>query len=219
VGNYQISLTAKNNFGCENTIVKSISPFEQYLDVAILDIITTIQNNYLVTSVIIANIGNTDVTSMELYATIKDGPMIKENWSGILKAASINTIQLNSAAYLEKEKDFICVSVLKPNTKDDEIAENNKLCKAINDNQFKALDPYPNPSNDDVTFTFIIPNDKNLTITIYDMFGSIVRNAFSTYLTKGLQTIEINTVELTSGMYACKMQYEGQTVVKTFIKQ
>jgi PKD repeat protein len=217
--NYQISLTARNNFGCEKTIVKTFDVFDQYLDVAILDITTSLQNNFLSITAKIANTGNTDVTDMEFYIKVKNGPALKENWSGLLQASSIISYKLSSSAYIENEKDYVCVSVLKPNGMDDQVSSNNELCKALDESEFKVLDIYPNPSTDILTLPFIIPAaEKMLTVTIYNVNGDIVKNAFSGYLSNGLQMLVINTVELTSGLYACKIEYENQTVIKTFIK-
>lgn len=217
--NYQISLKARNNFGCEKTIIKTFDVFEQYLDVAILDITTSLQNNFLSITAKIANTGNTDVTDMEFYIKVKNGPALKENWSGVFQASSIISYKLSSSAYIENEKDYVCVSVLKPNGIDDQVSSNNELCKALDESEFKVLDIYPNPSTDMLTIPFIIPASENLlTITIYNVNGEIVKNAFSDYLSNGLQMLIINTVELTSGFYACKIEYENQTVIKTFIK-
>jgi len=218
-GNYQISLIAKNNFGCEKSVTKMINIFEQYLDIAIIDLSVSMQNNFLNLTAKIANTGNTDITSMEFYTNIKDGPLVKENWTGLLQAANIISYNLTSSTYLENEKDVVCVSVLKPNGVDDEVSENNKFCRALDESEFKALTPYPNPSKDILTLPFIIPDERKLTITIYNANGNVVKNAYSGYLGKGLQLVIINTVELTSGLYACRIEYENQTVVKTFIKQ
>ncbi|MGQ0828878.1 MAG: PKD domain-containing protein [Bacteroidota bacterium] len=218
-GNYSVSLIGRNNFGCETSVTKTINVLEDYIDVAITDIATSLQNNFLNLTATIVNTGNTDVTSMEFYINVKDGAVVKENWTGLLKAANIINYNLSSSAYLGSEKDYVCVSVLKPNGVDDEVSENNKLCEALDESEFKVLDLYPNPlSSDLLTIPFIIPVEKDLTITIYNVNGDIVKNAYSGYLSKGLQLVTINTLELTSGLYACKIEYENQTIIKTFLK-
>ncbi|MBA3706784.1 MAG: T9SS type A sorting domain-containing protein, partial [Bacteroidetes bacterium] len=178
---------------------------------------TTLQNNFLNITVKIANTGNVNINNMEFFVNVNDGPMVKENWTGLLKS-NIISYNLSSSVYLGDERDYVCVSVLRPNGKDDEVAKNNKLCKALDESEFKVLDIYPNPSTDFLTIPFIMPAEKMLTITIYNINGDIVRNAYSGYLSNGLQMVVLNTLELTSGLYACKIKYENQTVIKTFIK-
>ena len=218
-GSFAISLTAMNNFGCEHTKIKTIPILRRLVDVAIIAIYDTLQNNYLNTSAQLVNLGTTDITSMEIYITVNNGPAIKENWTGVLPSSTIISYKSTSSVYLKDAGHYVCLTIENPNHVADENPANNKLCEALDLSVFQILDMYPNPSNEVITIPLIIPELKNLNITIYDANGKKVKSVYSGNIDKGLQLITINVMELNSGFYGCKVEYGNESFVKKFIKK
>lgn len=218
-GSFAISLTAMNNFGCEQTKIKIIPILRRLIDVAVMAIYDTLQNNFLTTSAQIVNLGTTDITSMDIYISVNNGPAIKENKTVSIPSSGIYLYKSNSSIYLEDAIHFVCLTIENPNHLPDENPANNQLCEALDLSAFQILDIYPNPSNDLITLPLIIPEQRNLNITIYDANGKVVRSVYSGNIDKGLQLITINVSELNSGFYGCKIEYGNQTFVKKFIKR
>lgn len=218
-GSFAISLSARDNFGCEQTKIKIIPILRRLVDVAIMAIYDTLQNNYLNTSAQIVNLGTTDITSMDIYITVNNGPAIKENWTGLLQSSTIISYKSGSSVYLKDATHYVCLTIENPNHVADENPANNKLCEALDVSVFQILDMYPNPSNEVITLPLIIPELKNLIITIYDANGKKVKSAYSGNIDKGLQLITINIMELNSGFYGCKIEYGNESFIKKFIKK
>src|ERR1035437_1511146 len=129
---------------------------------------------------------------MEIYINVNNGSSIKENWTGLLHSSTIISYKSSSSIYLKDAAHYVCLTIENPNHVADENPANNELCEALDLSVFQFLDIYPNPSNDLITLPLIIPELKNLNITIYDANGKVVKSAYSGNIEKGLQLITIN---------------------------
>lgn len=87
-----------------------------------------------------------------------------------------------------------------------------------NNPTFKSeIDVYPNPSSDYTTFEFELGNSSNITLSIFDIRGKLVKN-----LSYGKQPIgtfkqTINVSDLKSGIYLAKIQSGSSSKVTKFI--
>ena len=130
-GSFNILLTAINNFGCEQTKVKTIPILRRLIDIAVLAIYDTLQNNFLTTSAQFVNLGTTDITSMDIYISVNNGPAIKDKWTGLIHSSALYTYNPVSSIYLEDAAHFVCLTIENPNHVADENPANNKLCEAL----------------------------------------------------------------------------------------
>lgn len=64
---------------------------------------------------------------------------------------------------------------------------------------------YPNPFSSTTTLEFNLSETKNVSISITDVMGRIVKTIQTKYLQQGNNKIEINLSELTNGIYFCKI--------------
>jgi len=216
-GTYQMSLIAVNNFGCSDTANSNFIVVPRRVDVAILDFSTTFQNNYLDITAQLKNKGTVDVTTMDLYVQVNNGPVIKEKWTGNL--TGIMLYPFNTSMNLEDIKNhYICIEAKNPNSVDDEYPLDNSMCKAIDISGLQVIEPFPNPSNGIITLPIIIPEKDELTITLTDARGKIVQYAYSGLIDEGLQMITIYTEGIASGIYACKIEYKNSLIIKKIIK-
>ncbi len=87
------------------------------------------------------------------------------------------------------------------------------------DPSVSSLVIYPNPTNEDVIAHFELKKYAQLTVSLSDLTGRIVKS-FSTALNVGSQNLPIPMRDLPKGIYVLKMRAEeGQGVVRKIVKQ
>jgi PKD repeat protein len=218
-GSFKVTLTIKNNLGCVNAVSKTVNSLKKLVDVKVQDISAVFKNDFLNITVQLVNKGTADITKLDLYIKVNDGPEVKEEWSGLLLRGGALIHTFKASVSLKDDNHYVCVTAANPNGLDDEDPSNNKLCKGINVNTFQVFELYPNPVKEaiSVTLPLVIPKKELLTITIYDCNGKFVKTAFSEVLTEGLQLVNISVIGLKSGLYACKIEYRKESVIKKMI--
>lgn len=75
---------------------------------------------------------------------------------------------------------------------------------------------YPNPATNNVNVNFDLLDNKNVNVVIYDVLGNEVYNN-STEMTKGLQTLQVNTSILSSGVYYLTLVVDNAKETKKLI--
>ncbi len=82
-------------------------------------------------------------------------------------------------------------------------------------NEFKLFQNYPNPFNPVTTLQFIIPEEGNVKIILYDILGNETKTLFNDNVISGSYNITIDGSDLSSGTYFVKMLTKsGQQVIK-----
>jgi PKD repeat protein len=218
-GIYKPFLTARNTLGCSDTASGVITILKRRMDVAMGDFVATLQNGFLNLNGLITNKGTADVLAMDIYIKIAGGATIRESWTGrLLKGATVmNTFK--TSIQMEDLDHFICVTLANPNGFADEYPPDNERCEALDVSEFKVLEIYPNPVADMVTIPVVAPEAGNVNITLYDAQGQLIRTVYSGIALKGLQLIALETHDLNSGLYSCKIEYVDYVIVKKIIKK
>lgn len=70
-----------------------------------------------------------------------------------------------------------------------------------NELKFELIQNYPNPFNNFTRIRFVLEQKRNVLITIYNILGEPVKQFINKELKKGYHEIDINSAELTSGIY------------------
>jgi ligand-binding sensor domain-containing protein len=83
-------------------------------------------------------------------------------------------------------------------------AENQPLTEDIPIN----LEAYPNPFNSSTNIVYILPETDKIELSIYDILGRRIKQIFNGVSPKGKHVIQINSSELSSGVYICKLNYK-----------
>jgi PKD repeat protein len=218
IGNYPIQLKASTNFGCVSTQTNTITVSPEHVDVAIQNLSTFIQNNYLTISAQFLNYSSMDVTSMDILIEVSGVAAIKEKWTGLLVKNGLLLDTISGSIYATGDNHFVCVTLENPNGLQDEVPENNNTCRAMNESAFQILSLYPNPTHNTLTIPMVIPQSNTLNITLYNILGQQVQQVYATSINKGLQLITVDTGNLASGVYSLRFEYAGQVIVKKFMK-
>lgn len=92
-------------------------------------------------------------------------------------------------------------------------------------NQFSQIIPahytlsqnYPNPFNPSTMIRYDLPNDGNISIRVYDLFGKEVGILVSGFKNAGSYTVEFNGSNLSSGVYFYRLTTENYTEARKLI--
>jgi hypothetical protein len=68
-----------------------------------------------------------------------------------------------------------------------------------------ALSNYPNPFSSFTTISFSLPSEDNVTATLYDGLGHVVRHIASGPFAAGQYNIRLDRQELSDGFYDCEV--------------
>ena len=76
---------------------------------------------------------------------------------------------------------------------------------------------YPNPFNPSTTIRFSIPQTSNVKLSVYNVVGQEISVLINGNIEAGSHEATFNTVNLSSGVYLYKLQYEGLTLMKKML--
>lgn len=219
-GSYQISLLLTNNHGCKNLKTKTILAYNKRTDLSILDIFPTIQSDgYLDLMASLVNFGTTTITDFKINYMLTNGGQIKENWSGTLNAGAFYNYHFSGSA-LVKEADrnsIICVTISQVNGGIDDNIQNNNQCLALYIKDNSVLNPYPNPTNNNIVFPVTLKKNTNVTFEVINMLGESVL-VTSNIGNPGLNLILIPFDSLSSGCYGVKITIDDKVFIHKIIK-
>ena len=81
-----------------------------------------------------------------------------------------------------------------------------------------SLVVYPNPANTSANVSFTMNESNVLTATLYDILGNAVQSIINNKeFSKGAQTIEINTSDLSNGIYYISLEVNGTKETKKVV--
>jgi len=92
---------------------------------------------------------------------------------------------------------------------DDDEDEDEDEDVAVADSKVRLLDPVPNPFNPVTRFSYELPEEGFVTLTIYDVRGKLVERLVSEVKSAGTHTVEWNADRMPSGMYFYRMVAGG----------
>ncbi len=91
----------------------------------------------------------------------------------------------------------------------------NEYHSSIADGQadtYELLRAYPNPFNPTTTLEFVLNNNADTRLDLYDIRGRHVVNLLDTYQYSGKYTYQLNAITLSSGIYICRLSQNGITL-------
>jgi hypothetical protein len=81
-------------------------------------------------------------------------------------------------------------------------------------NCLSELTVYPNPAKDMAKLNFSLEKASKLTIAVYDQLGQLVQTVSNNQFNAGVNTIEINTIALNTGIYSIRIDAENGTLTQ-----
>jgi PKD repeat protein len=208
-GTFEIKLLATTEMGCSVYTFGSVKAIVPRVDIAVLELNATIENEFLNVSTVIQNRGTLDLENVELFYKANYGQPFKEVLSTTLASGQtlshnfVTQMQLNPAI----ELTHVCVTAL-PDVETDNVPENNEKCLTF-ENAFKAMHPYPNPVKEELIIEYIIPFDANVKIELFNQYGKVTNKLYNGTSKAGFNRHKFDAKTLSRGSYIYRIEYEG----------
>ncbi|MFH0867373.1 MAG: PKD domain-containing protein [Bacteroidota bacterium] len=219
---FTVMLVVTNSALCTDTAYQEIYIIPTTADVAVTDVVTLQQGEFLTVSAIIWNYGTRKIYELYLYAKASGGTMFMESWSDFVNPL----IPMNSMPYTFNAQfavppgqslDYVCVEAQIQNYIPDDVPENNEECITFNNN-FSAFIPYPAPSKDEINIDFILPFTDQVSIDLYDIEGRLVEHIYSGEAEKGLNKLTFDISSLNMGVYVYRITFNEDFRILRFVK-
>jgi PKD repeat protein len=203
VGNYSVSLTAKNDKGCESTASKTIRISPAQPDIEILSV-SAIENpdKSIELALMISNNGNTVFENLKVAVDVSGTLVLTETIPDRIFPQARYNLTLNYGIQKKESLKFICAEAM---VKDDVQRSDNKNCISIESEKPQVLPVYPNPAKDVVSIEWMGGSESMTTISIINsMGGKIYDQQFETLKGLNRKTIELPVTE--QGIYMIVIQ-------------
>jgi hypothetical protein len=76
---------------------------------------------------------------------------------------------------------------------------------------------YPNPAYGTCKVKYTTTQAENVTISLYDVTGKMVKEVYNGYADKGLQIVYFDTQTIPTGLYFCRLQSEHLTETQKIV--
>jgi hypothetical protein len=203
----QTSLIIENTIGCKDTATQFIKIFEPRIDLAITQLFVQDLNGFYKVGVELRNLGFVEITKTDLLLKMYGSlPTLEtENESLSPGESRIYLFNASPSAYIstqDNETSYLCVEATSYN--DYQLIEtelsNNVACLNTEGDNFVLLPIFPNPTNDDISYSFILSEEATLNIYLTDETGRIVLEQSDVH-PSGLHTQVLSMRNLSAGVY------------------
>jgi PKD repeat protein len=203
----QTSLIIENTIGCRDTAMQYIKVYEPRIDLAINQLFVQDLNGFFKVGVELRNQGFVEITKTDLLLKMYGSMPIMETENESLAPGESRIYLFNASpsAYIstqDNETSYLCVEATSYN--DYQLIEtelsNNISCLNTEGDNFVLLPIYPNPTNDDISYTFILSEEATLETSLTDETGRIVLEQSELH-SAGLHTQILSMRNLSAGVY------------------
>ncbi|MDA9986623.1 PKD domain-containing protein [Crocinitomicaceae bacterium] len=210
--NVDILLMTANDFGCRDTISKTLLVNEAFYDINLETLFAQDINGFLTVGVQIENLGTIPLENLNLTLKTPENGPIQENWSGsILQSESeIYIFNAQPSAFISDQdatERFVCVEAQNANISAylDLNQDNNTKCKNIEGEGLVLLSMFPNPSDQDITISTLLTTSASLEIDFFDQTGRIAYKEVTPELLKGIHNFNIPFSKFDKGVYSVRI--------------
>lgn len=221
---FTIQLQATSDFGCNDFVAKELIVIKTDLDLSV-DKVKTIQiaqadGSTLVTVVAeLSNLGTRTIDHFQIYATLGDGTLISEEWSGIFLSGSRMdyVFAANFVVTTGNANTFVCAEAKSVNNEQTELrTDNNSNCASLTET-LQLSGPSPNPAFSNSTLGIILPKTGRVQISITDVAGRYAMKNFELDLAEGRNNFILPIHELQAAEYFVRVRYNDETQVRKIV--
>lgn len=219
IGRYEAKLIATNAAGCSDTASVFIETLDPKMDLAVdaLNVFTIAGDLQAVMK--LTNKGSITVLNFDILIDLGGQVSLKEKFSGeIVAGESINyPLSVRMSEQEAARVPYICVTLMLDETGFAEVnTENNKACKELS-NEFVLLSPYPNPVEDWVYLSFVMPEQQPVTLTVMNNLGKVVEDRALANTKIGLNEYTWDLTALPAGSYVLKVKYKDSVYLRKVV--
>ncbi len=209
-------LIVENTYGCKDSISHTVYAVYARVDIAIIELASSIDGGYARFSCVIENHGQQKIKRMDLTANYNGGQSIQEQWSGELLPGQKTTYVFQAKVKVQGIPAYYCVTATPQNTDiEDESPVNNTLCKEYQA-QLWVGNIYPNPATDFINIDVILPYNQEVQLLLSNSLGKELQST-TIKGQRGLNQLKINTSSLSAGVYYMHIRSGEEDVVRTVI--
>jgi hypothetical protein len=200
-------LAIENTIGCRDTAYQYIKINEPRIDLAINQLFVQDIDGFYKVGVELRNLGFVNITQTDLLLKIYNSlPILETELDTLLPGESrIYLFNANPSAFVsnqDNEISYLCVEAISYN--DYQLIEtelsNNIACLNTEGENFVLLPIYPNPTNDDITYTLILSEEATINTSLTDETGRIVMEQSELH-SAGIHTQILSMRNLRAGVY------------------
>ncbi|MFL5751832.1 MAG: PKD domain-containing protein, partial [Bacteroidia bacterium] len=219
-GTYTVTLVYADSNNCKNTKQNMLSVISRTTDLAIVDLVTSLQtDNFCSVSATLVNTGKVVISTFNLELLVPNSTVIKETWTGTLNPGSAVTHDFQAQPFIKDagKSEFLCSVILDVNGAPDNRRDNDEYCAAITTlNSLYTL--FPNPANDYIHLPFVIGKETKVNIEIFDLIGKLVLSEETSFTNPGLNLLGVSIVSLEKGYYTFRVRMNNRTFTQRFLK-
>ena len=216
-GDFPLELIAISQFGCKDTMAKTLSVSSFLLEALLEDIfLRELFDGRLEVTARIVNSGNNTLNQLRLVATMNGEFQFAENLNETIFKGERKAYQFNST-FLQgdnKKVDFICVKIDQLNQLPYSSAV--ELCEKAFNNELK-LELFPNPANESLNLRYVLPLNGTVEFSVYDQLGRRIMDQEVGNQEEGLYLLQLDVDQLQQGVYFLRFNYNGSFFSETFI--
>ena len=220
-GLFTITQYVTSQFGCKDTLSKTIYVINPILDIAVTGDSSYFDGNYFYVVGRLENRGTRIVNSLQIEARLENGNTIREELSEPILNGPLGyqTYPFHASFLINPgiELKYYCIKASYPNGMQDNFPDNNERCFNLT-NDLITINPYPNPFTSQITIGFLLPQQENMKIDLVDVSGKIARELFEGKSNKNNLEIQVDLSELPDGLYTVKVTYRDRIISRSIVK-
>ena len=213
-GSHIITLVAKNQYGCIDTMRRIVTAIVPNTDLVLIDAESDLSDGYISISALVANNSPYDLANAVINWNDNLGHNVREVIADTIKSGKIYhyTFTAKIGADTPNRLKYICVNV-EPAVNDDNTPDNNQFCITMRPDEFSIEPAKPNPADNLMKIRYIIPEEGNVKIELYNQTGLLVGTLFNGTAAAGYNEFRLDASLLKSGMYHYRITYGGRSRV------
>ncbi len=213
-GNLPVELTVTSADGCTDTFSQSLLSAQPAIDLQVRDVVLIANGTTQNITVTLANEGNLPVEIFDVIVRAGSDVAVSERFNAYMGLGDEVTVDFASGLQLINA-NRICVSVQSAYA--DITPDDNEQCVAFTE-QVLLEPPYPNPFDDEAVLRVILPETKDVRITITHISGKTMIDEQFTDLAAGLHVLRYASSQWEKGIYVVRMQAGGEVVVRKMLR-
>ncbi len=221
---YPIKLLAFSEFGCKDSMTKSITVVHTNLDISVDAVITDESpqtDGTVLVSVtgILSNVGTRLITTVKLYATIGSGGVISEDWDTLIQTGTSKYYPFTAhfVVATANANSYVCVEAKSVNNGETETTiDNNRACVSLN-GVLQLIGPSPNPARGSAYLGLILPKAGKVTIAIADLLGRTVVPEEELDLPVGRSDYNLPVKMLRAGEYFIRVKHNDDNLLQKLV--
>jgi len=161
-------------------------------------------------------LGNPEGVSASIPNTISSGSSYSKTFTYTLPDGfDENEISLVGVAQRYGANKVVDREIVNANSQHLILDGTSSIDNSVDD--FMNLSVYPNPTSSNFTMEFYVQNAGDLSCSIYNLQGELIKELFNDYFTQGEYRLDMTNSELPNGIYMLRFVQDGQSLLKKIV--